>query len=272
MIPESANQIKSPALSIDRIKAGVKGIMGRKIFFYETIDSTNTAAAALAGEGEEEGAVVVADSQSKGRGRLGRSWLSPPGVNIYMSILLKPEMVAKDATLITIMAAVGCTIALRKVTGLDITIKWPNDLMVSEKKLGGILTETRVVCKRMEYAITGIGVNVNMDADALPDIVKEAATSIKMETGKSFSRTEVIREVLNEIDDWYNILRKKRYSELLSQWKHLTSTLGRNVQVVLGKETLQGQAESINDEGMLVLRLPSGASRVVQCGDLTLLR
>lgn len=272
MIPESANQIKSPALSIDRIKAGVKGIIGRKIFFYETIDSTNTAAAALAGEGEEEGAVVVADGQSKGRGRLGRSWLSPPGVNIYMSILLKPEMVAKDATLITIMAAVGCTIALRKVTGLDITIKWPNDLMVSEKKLGGILTETRVVRKRMEYAITGIGVNVNMDADALPDIVKEAATSIKMETGKFFSRTEVIKEVLNEIDDWYNILRKKRYSELLSQWKHLTSTLGRNVQVVLGKETLQGQAESINDEGMLVLRLPSGASRVVQYGDLTLLR
>jgi BirA family biotin operon repressor/biotin-[acetyl-CoA-carboxylase] ligase len=272
MIPESTNFIESPALSIGGIRAGIKGIIGRKIFFYEIIDSTNAAAAAFAREAEEEGVVVIADSQSKGRGRLGRSWLSPPSVNIYMSILLKPEMTAKDATLITIMAAVGCTIALRKVTGLDITIKWPNDLMSSEKKLGGILTETRVVRKRIEYAITGIGVNVNMDADALPDIMKGVATSIKMETGKFFSRTDIIREVVNEMDDWYNILREKRYSELLSQWKHLTSTLGRNVQVVLGKETLQGQAESINDEGMLVLRLPSGASRVVQYGDLTVIR
>lgn len=272
MFPANMNLTESHALSLDGIRVGVKGIVGKKIFFYKTVDSTNAAAAALAQGGEDEGAVVIADSQSKGRGRLGRFWLSPPGVNIYMSIVLKPEIAAKDATLITIMAAVGCTIALRKVTGLDIKIRWPNDLMTSEKKLGGILTETKMISARMEYVIAGVGVNVNMGADSLPDIMKETATSIKMETGKFFSRTEVIREVLNELNDWYDILQKKRYSKILSQWKFLTSTLGKNVQVVLGKETLQGRAESINDEGMLVLRLPSGALRAIQYGDLTLLR
>lgn len=266
------NQLKSVAISSEDIRTGIKGVIGKEIFFYKAVGSTNTIASGLADKGVVEGAVVVADSQSRGRGRLGRSWVSPPGVNVYMSIVLRPEIESKDATLITIMTAVGCTIALRGVTGLDITIKWPNDLMVYEKKLGGILTETRVANKRIEHAITGIGINVNMDLDALPDDVREVATSIKMETGRLFSRTEVIKEVLNGIDNWYNILKEKKYSELLSQWKLLTSTLGRKVEITLGNETLTGLAEFINDEGMLVLRLPSGASKVIRCGDLKLLR
>jgi BirA family biotin operon repressor/biotin-[acetyl-CoA-carboxylase] ligase len=102
--------------------------------------------------------------------------------------------------------------------------------------------------------------------------VKEVATSIKMETGRVFSRTEIIKEVLNEINDWYNVLKEKRHSELLSCWQQLTSTLGRNVEIVLDNETLQGLAESITDEGMLIVRLPSGAPRVVHYGDLKLLR
>ena len=267
------SQLKSAMFSLEDIKAGIKGPIGREILLYETVDSTNTLASELAGEGgATEGTVVVADSQVRGRGRFGRSWVSPPGVNVYMSIVLRPEMEPKDATLITIMAAVACTIALRRVTELHITIKWPNDLMVSGKKLGGILTETRVASKRIEYAVTGIGINVNMDLDVLPDAVKEVATSIKIETGRLFLRAEIIQEVLNEINDWYNILKEKRHSEITSQWKQLTSTLGRNVEIIVGSETLKGLAESITDEGMLVLRLPLGASRVIQYGDLTLLR
>jgi BirA family biotin operon repressor/biotin-[acetyl-CoA-carboxylase] ligase len=266
------SQLGSGVFSLEDIKAGIKGPIGREIFLYETIDSTNTVAAMLAEKGEKEGTIVVADSQVRGRGRFGRSWVSPPGVNVYMSIVLRPEMEPKDATMITIMAAVACTIALRRVTGLHITIKWPNDLMVSEKKLGGILTETRSDSKRIEYAVTGIGINVNMDLDVLPDVVRKIATSIKMETGRLFLRAEIIKAVLNEINDWYNILKEKRHSEITSQWKQLTSVLGRNVEIIIGSELLKGMAESITDEGMLVLRLPSGASRVIQYGGLTLLR
>jgi BirA family biotin operon repressor/biotin-[acetyl-CoA-carboxylase] ligase len=270
--PDALESLRSDGFSIERIKTGIKGSIGRELFLYETVDSTNTIASELAEKGVAEGAVVIADSQVRGRGRLGRSWVSPPGVNVYMSIVLRPDMEPRGATLLTIMASVGCTRALRGATGLDITIKWPNDLVVSEKKLGGILTETRMGQKRIEHAVIGIGININMDSDVLPAVVKEVATSIKMETGRLFSRTEIIKEVLNEINDWYNVLREKRHGELLCQWKQVTSTLGRKVEIVLGNEMLNGLAESITDEGMLIVRLPSGASREIQYGDLTLLR
>jgi len=263
---------KSGEFSVKGIKEGIQGSIGRKIFFYKTVSSTNTIAAELAEKDEVEGAVVIADRQERGRGRLGRCWVSPPGVNIYMSILLRPEIEPKHMTLITIMDAIACTLALRRVTGLNVTIKWPNDLMVSDKKLGGILTEMRIALNRIKYAITGIGINVNMDSDALPDIIKDVATSVKMETGMLHSRPEIIIEILNEIDHWYRILKEKRKMELLSQWKELTSTLGRKVKIILGKETLTGVAESIDGEGMLVVKLPSGASRVIRDGDLTILR
>lgn len=267
------SQLKSSTnFSLEDIKAGVKGYIGKEIFFYKTIGSTNTIAAELAEKDKVEGAVVIADRQERGRGRLGRCWVSPPGVNIYMSILLRPEIEPKDVTLITIMAAIGCTLALRRVTGINVTIKWPNDLMVSDKKMGGILTEVRIARKKVKYAITGIGINVNMDSDALPDALKGIATSVKIETGVPYSRTRIIVEILDEIDHWYRTLKEKRRKELLSEWQQLTSTLGRNVKITLGKETLIGLAESIDDEGMLILRLPSGASRVIRDGDLAILR
>lgn len=270
--PDALEFFKYGELSVEAIKGGIKGSIGRKIFFYETVGSTNTIAAELAEKGEEEGTVVIADCQNKGKGRLGRHWVSPPGVNIYISILLRPDIEPKDATLLTIMAAVGCTVALRRVTGLNVTIKWPNDLIVSNKKLGGILTEMRTTRKMIEYVITGIGINVNMDSDALPNAIKEVATSVKMEMDKLHSRTEIITEILNEINHWYKILKEKRRPELLSQWEQLTSTLGREVKIILGKETLTGLAESIDNEGMLILRLPSGTLRVIRDGDLTILR
>ena len=173
---KASYQIRFPDLSAEDIRAGINGIIGREILFYETVDSTSTLASELAEKGVAEGAVVISDSQIRGRGRLGRAWVSPPGVNVYMSVVLRPDVEHRDATLLTIMASVGCTAALRKATGLDIKIKWPNDLVISEKKLGGILIETRVAHGTIEYAIAGIGINVNMDSDVLPDVVKEIAT------------------------------------------------------------------------------------------------
>lgn len=265
-------QQKSLEFSIDDVRAGVNGLIGKEILFYKTVDSTNTVGEALAEKGRAEGTVIIADSQEKGRGRLGRSWVSPPSLNIYMSMVLRPKIEPKDTTLITIMAAVGCTIALRKVTGLNVSIKWPNDLMVSDKKMGGILTEMRVARKKIKYVVTGIGINVNMDSDALPDEIKEIATSIKIETGMPYPRAEILIEILNQIDHWYRILKEMRRKELLYEWQLLTSTLGRQVKITTSKETLTGLAESIDDEGMLVLRLPSGAPRVIRSGDLTVLR
>jgi len=258
-------------VEIDDIKAETKGVIGREIFFYETVGSRNTIASDLAGK-TIEGAVVIADSQQKGRGRLGRKWESPPGVNIYISIILKPAIESKDATLITVMAVVACATALRRVTGLHVTIKWPNDLMVSDKKIGGILTELKTDHSRIISAIVGIGINVNVDIDAYPAGVKEIATSVKNETGISYSREVVISEILNEIDYWYKILNRLGRGILLLEWQKLTSTLGREVKVIVGKETFTGLAESVDSEGMLILRLPSGMLKKISSGDLTILR
>lgn len=215
---------------------------------------------------------MLADSQEKGKGRLGRFWISPSGVNIYMSIITRPEADPEDATLLTLMAAVGCTIALRRVTDLNISIKWPNDLMASDKKLGGILTEMKTCPGRVIFAIIGIGINVNVDIDVFPYDVKKIATSVKNETSKVYSRTEIIAEILNELDKWYKILKGMGKKILLTEWQRLTSTLGREVKVSVGKETFAGLAESLDDKGMLILRLMSGELKRISSGDLTILR
>jgi BirA family biotin operon repressor/biotin-[acetyl-CoA-carboxylase] ligase len=258
-------------VKISDIKAEIKGGIGKEIFFYETVDSTNTVALDLA-EKTIEGAVIIADSQQKGRGRLGRKWESPPGVNIYMSIVLIPKIESKDATLITIMASVACATALRSITGLHVAIKWPNDLMVSDKKIGGILTELKTDRGRIISAIVGIGINVNAGIDTYPADVQEIATSLKNETGMSYSREIVISEILNEMDYWYKILNRMGKGIILLEWQKLTSTLGREVKVIVGKETFTGLAESIDSEGMLILRLPSGILKKISSGDLTILK
>jgi BirA family biotin operon repressor/biotin-[acetyl-CoA-carboxylase] ligase len=253
------------------IQAKIKGDIGREIFFYEHVGSTNTVAFDLAGR-TNDGAVVVADSQEKGRGRLGRSWISPPGSNIYMSIILKPDLEPMDATLITLMAAVASTRALRRTTGLDISIKWPNDLIVSEKKIGGILTDLKTAQKRILCAVVGIGINVNSDLDGFPEEVRKIATSLKNETGRTFPREELIPGLLNEMDIWYRHLKSLSREKILSAWKSLTSTLGKNVIVATGQETLAGIAESVDDAGMLLLRLPSGEMKRISSGDVIRVR
>lgn len=258
-------------MKTDDIKSKIKGSIGREIFFYEKVGSTNTVASNLAEE-VAEGTVIIADTQEKGRGRLGRVWVSPPGENIYMSIILQPQIETKDATLITIMAAVASANALRKTTGLNISIKWPNDLICHERKIGGILTELKTDQKGILFSVIGIGINVNTDIDAFPEDVREIATSVKNETGKLFLREEIVAEILNEIHNWYMILKAMKREVLLAEWQRLTSTLGKEVTVVIGQETYKGFAEAIDDEGMLILRLPSEEMKRIHSGDVTVLR
>jgi BirA family transcriptional regulator, biotin operon repressor / biotin---[acetyl-CoA-carboxylase] ligase len=254
-------------VQIDEIKRKIKGDLGKDILFYETTDSTNTIALNIA-ETNKEGLVILADSQEKGRGRLGRLWISPPGVNIYMSVVLKPDVKPGDATLITLMTAVACAIALRKITGLDIRIKWPNDLVVADKKLGGILTELKIYREKIAFAVVGIGINVNIDTKVFPDEVREIATSMKNETGRIYSRENIIAEILCQMHVWYSALKRMDRETILSGWRLLTSTLGREVVVTAGKETYQGFAEAIDEEGRLLLRLPTGEVKKISSGDL----
>ncbi|MBI4685247.1 MAG: biotin--[acetyl-CoA-carboxylase] ligase [Nitrospirae bacterium] len=292
--------VRSPEFSVDELrtlipprpplgKGGWGDFIGREIIFHERTDSTNVMAMKLAENGAGNGTVVIADSQSKGKGRLGRTWTSPSGMNVYMSIILRPEIEPKDATLLTIMSAVACARAIRNISGLHVGIKWPNDLMASDKKIGGILTEMKSDPDRIIFAVIGIGINVNMNQKDFPSEIKPIATSIREELnnppsppfgkggmggfGKGeISRTHIIAGILNEMDRWYGILRKKGKTPLLDEWREFSSTLGRKVRVSAGSQTFTGIAEDIDDEGMLLVRLSSGGLKKISAGDVMLLR
>jgi len=257
----------------DEIKKLIKiqGIVGRDIFFFEKLDSTNTTALELS-EKTSDGTVVLADSQNKGRGRLGRIWISPSGVNIYMSVILKPKIRTKDSSLITLMSAVACVTALKNVTGMSITTKWPNDLMINNKKVGGILTELKSQKQTITSAIVGIGINVNTDFHEFPEEVKQKATSLQKEAGVLYQREPIVANILDEMNRWYKTLITLEKETILRAWESLNSTIGREVMIVTPRETLTGTAESIDNEGMLLLRLPSGESKRIDSGDLTVLQ
>jgi BirA family transcriptional regulator, biotin operon repressor / biotin---[acetyl-CoA-carboxylase] ligase len=262
----------SPELSIEDISAQVVDDFWKAIVFHKAVDSTNDLAVTLAERQEVAlGAVIVADAQRKGRGRLGRAWLSPPGVNIYMSIVVRPEIPPRHATLLTVVAALACARALRQGSGLRVSIKWPNDLMLSGKKLGGILTEVRSDPDRIRLAIVGIGINVNIEARDFPDEMATIATSIKIETGMFHRRTDIIVLILQEFEYWYKTLQSKGRLFLIEEWRRLSSTIGEKVSITVGQETFSGIAEDIDDEGMLLVRLPSGVLKRVSTGDLTVL-
>lgn len=264
--------VESGDLSSHSVFAGLRSDFWKKIILHESINSTNEFALSLSLRGPESGTVIVADSQERGRGRRGRVWVSPPGSNIYMSAILKPEIAVRDATFLTVAAALSCAHALRSKTGLNVNIKWPNDLMVSGKKIGGILTELRSGHDKINSAVIGIGINVNFCGEDFPEELVNIATSVKELTGKYFSRSEIIAEVLNELERWYKKLTGAGRFSLLEEWKRLSCTTGRVVRVTLCNEVISGLAEDIDDEGMLVLKLASGERRRISSGDLTELR
>lgn len=267
-----------PGLSIEEIRnalSGRPGIIGREIIFYETVSSTNTIAAGLAGKsaagGEKssaEGTVVIANGQTGGRGRRGRNWISPPEKNLYMSVIVTPDIPPVQAAVLTLMTAVACAAAIRRISSVPVSIKWPNDLVVSGRKLGGILTEIKADMDRIFYAIIGIGVNINFDMEDAPDDIRTSATSVKQETGQTHSRTQYAIEILDELDKWYATLLREGRGPVLEEWSRLTSTVGKMVTVTAGESVLTGTAEGINQEGMLVLRLPDGSKKTVSSGDV----
>ncbi|MDI6802190.1 MAG: biotin--[acetyl-CoA-carboxylase] ligase [Thermodesulfovibrionales bacterium] len=272
--------IKTPDLSIEEIKDSLTDttkIIGREIIFYDSLVSTNITATELAERGYADGTVVISDCQTGGKGRLERKWLSPPGKNLYMSIILRPEILPRNASMLTIISAVSSAIAIRRLSNIHVSIKWPNDIMVSEKKLGGILTEMKADMDRLHHAIIGIGVNINMDISDMPDDIKQIATSLKNETKTSLSRTELAIEILKELDKWYSILLKTYKGKedigiIIKEWSRLSSTIGQKVKVTAVNKVFTGIAEGIDEDGYLILKLSNNSLKKISAGDVQHLR
>jgi len=272
-VPSKGYRLVSyPDLSEDYIKSGITGKLWKDIFVYDRVSSTNDLAMELAAHDLRKSLVIIADSQEKGKGRLGRQWFSPPGKNIHMSLAFKPKLETKDATMLTLLAAVASAHAVKKVSCLPISIKWPNDLVLAGKKLGGILTEIRADIDKVNLAVIGIGINCNVKREDFTEEIRSIATSVLEESGKYYSRNDLIIEILRQFDYFYTTLLKKGKLSLLNEWKTLSSTIGKRVKVVIGNETEIGLAEDIDSNGMLILKLDSGLRRQINAGDIAHLR
>jgi BirA family biotin operon repressor/biotin-[acetyl-CoA-carboxylase] ligase len=253
-------------------KLGTK-VLGGEIISYKKVDSTNDIAYELAEKKMKEGTVIIAEEQAQGKGRHGREWVSPPKGGIYMSCILRPEMEPSEIPKITLLAAVAVAKAIRAVTGLPASIKWPNDILIDGKKVCGILTEMKAEQDRVAFIILGIGVNVNTPSKTLP----KTATSLKAELhniGKdaAISRIELARNILESVEKYYDILKDNGASSIIEEWKKLSGMLGSKVKVILPKRQFEGKAHTIDRDGALIVRLASGVLERVSSGDVVMIR
>ncbi len=250
-------------------RLGSVRVVGRDIRVFEETNSTNDVAEKLARDGAAEGAVVFAESQTKGRGRLGRQWLSPAKKGLWFSVLLRPDMRPQAATQLTVAAATALARSIRKQMGLQPEIKWPNDILLHGKKTAGILTELSAELDHVKYIIIGIGVDVNVTAADFPPELRKLATSLRIEAGQSVSRAELATAILRELDADYARIRDGQFEAVADEWEEQCSTIGRNVSIHIGDRHVQGRAESLDADGALLLRTQHGRLERIIGGDVT---
>jgi BirA family transcriptional regulator, biotin operon repressor / biotin---[acetyl-CoA-carboxylase] ligase len=227
-------------------------IVGRRVLRLEEVTSTNEVAKRLGREGEEEGLVVLADRQTLGRGRMGRTWSSPLGGQ-YLSVLLRPKKGSQEILKMTVHACVPVAKAIEEVVGISVLLKWPNDLMLKGKKVGGVLVEGVSKGTNLDFLVIGIGLNVNSKIESIGE---EGATSLKHETGKDIDSGRLFDSLLKNLDKFYYDLIKNGLDE--DEYVSRSCTLGKQIEAKVGKETLRGKALYLGPDGALVLRSDEG--------------
>jgi BirA family biotin operon repressor/biotin-[acetyl-CoA-carboxylase] ligase len=259
-------------LTADDIKARLRTrVIGSAILVFEQTASTNDVVAHMARSQAPEGLVVFAESQTKGRGRHSRPWVSPRGKGLWFSVLLRPKLKPSATPRLTVMASVAVARAIRKTSGLDTRVKWPNDLTVSGKKVAGILTELHAEGEEVLAAILGIGIDVNCSAEDFPSDVAEVATSLELETGKQQDRASLAAEVLQTLDECYAAAQAD-FDAIVAEWARLSTTLGKQLVVTMGARRVEGHAQALDDNGALLLRRDNGQIERILGGDVTVER
>jgi BirA family biotin operon repressor/biotin-[acetyl-CoA-carboxylase] ligase len=251
-------------------RLGKTKIIGRDIHVFEQTTSTNDVIEKLARDGVREGVVVFAESQTRGRGRLGRKWVSPARKGLWFSILLRPQLRPQETTQLTVATATALRRAIHAETNLPVEIKWPNDILIGGKKVAGILTEMSAELDRVRHVIPGIGLDVNQDVDEFPPELRKIATSLKIEKGESFSRAALAAAILHELDEEYSRICSGRFAEISSEWEEHCATIGKEVTVQIGDRKIRGRAESLDDDGALILRTEHGRLQLITGGDVTI--
>lgn len=246
------------------ISKGLKtGLFGKKIIYYEKAGSSNDIAKSIAEE-SEEGTIVVVEEQTGGRGRLGRSWSSPKG-GISFSIILKPRTALSLASRLTLTMGLCVANTIRSY-GIDARIKWPNDVLIYGNKVSGILTELEAEKNIVKFAIIGIGINVNIDLEDIPEELRENTTTIRSHLGHDIDRVEFIQKLLYEMEQNYILLKTQPFYEILSEIVALSDTVGRNVKVITPNRIIEGKAIGISRSGALILQKPNGSVEEIISG------
>jgi len=247
--------------------------IGNGIRFFDETESTNDIAFSLALGGAPEGTVVIADRQTKGKGRMKRVWQSPPNCNLYTSIILRPQTDPVSTAQIPLMTGVAAAEVLSRYCFSDVTLKWPNDVQIRGKKICGILTEMRASeGPRVNFVIVGIGININIKKEDFDESFREISTSLKEETGKEVSRLDFAVEFYDYFEKWYRTWVKKGFEPIRGAWLAYSSMIGKQVQVVFQGDVRTGEVHGIDEYGALLLQDENGIIKRIMAGDATLIR
>jgi len=257
----------SDKLSARKIRDGLgTRFVGQNVVYRECVASTNALAKDLADEGAPEGTLVIAEEQTAGRGRLGRPWLAPHGSSLLMSLVFRPRLQFSRTPQVSMICGLAVCDAIRQTTGLLAQLKWPNDILISGRKTGGILTETCGGSQYPQYVVVGIGLNVNLDPQTLP--THFAATSIARELGQPLPRLQLLQELLYRVEARY--LDVCAGVSPVNDWSAALETLGQRVHLTTMRGSWVGVALAVDEEGGLLLRLDNGQTKRVLAGDITL--
>jgi BirA family transcriptional regulator, biotin operon repressor / biotin---[acetyl-CoA-carboxylase] ligase len=259
-------------LTADMLRQRLRGsLFGKRIYHFFKTDSTNRVALELGHAGEPEGAVVLAEEQTAGRGRAGHTWHSERATGIYATLLLRPQLAPVQAPLLTMMAGLSAHAAVQRVAGLSVDLKWPNDLLVRGKKIGGILTEMHAEPSLVRFVIVGIGINVNQEK--FPTDLAETSTSLRMETGRAQSRLEVLVQFLRDFESDYSELLRTGATSVVQRFESISSyARGKRVRVTNGKDSFTGETAGLGEQGLLRVKRDDGEIITVIAGDVAEVR
>ncbi|RQW77707.1 MAG: biotin--[acetyl-CoA-carboxylase] ligase [Geobacter sp.] len=265
--------LSSPDILIPtEIQAGLAtSRAGKNIICLPETDSTNLVAFRLAEDGAEEGTVVIADAQSRGKGRLGREWVSPRGVNLYCSVILRPSIPPFSAFHLTFLSAVAVARAVERTASLSTRIKWPNDILVNGRKIAGLLNDMSAETEKINFVILGIGVNLNMRREQFPGDLRHPASSVLLEGGKEVRRISFVHALLAELDFLYDLYLTEGESPIRKEWLDRCRIIGQTVTVSSRDAELTGTVTGVDESGALLIRLPDGREERVLSGDVKIL-
>lgn len=256
-------------MDIDKIKKGLQTeYMGSKIIYKDTTSSTNDDGKQAGEKGMEEGSIFISEAQTKGRGRMLREWVTAEGEGIALSILLRPEIIPAEAPTITPVLALSVVKTIKKLYDIDAKIKWPNDIFLDGKKLGGILTEMNAGMEGVKYIVIGLGLNIHQTS--MPIELEKIATSLQIYNENIYDREQLISEILNNFEKDYEDFKRYGLKHFIEALKIFSNVIGKEVIVISGLELVEGHVLTIDDSGNLILRLEDGEIKRIIYGDISL--